>query len=153
MAVILILLVLYLYPLIAIAKIKNPAQHAEVTEIEKEIKAMELQKPRELSPRELISIYAEKYGVSDPLAYKIALCESRNYITGQIDPLIKNPTSTASGVFQFVNKSWNYYGAQLWGSMEGKDVFNPKQNIELAMYVMSKRGTKDWEASRYCWEN
>lgn len=117
--------------------------HASVSE-EKETP------PAPLSNRELIEKYAEKYGVDSALAWRVARCESPK--DGDVDPLAKNPTSTASGVFQFLKGSWKYYGTQLWGSVEGKDVFNREHNIELAMYVMSKRGTVDWTASQYCWE-
>lgn len=129
-------------------KVRSQAQEeltplpAPVILAEPEVKEAE---KKEMTVPELIEKYAKQYKVNASLAYKIADCES------DFNPKNKNPRSTASGVFQFLRGSWNYYGTQLWGSMKGKDVFNAEQNIELAMYVMSKRGTVDWNASRYCW--
>lgn len=76
---------------------------------------------------------------------RIALCESQN------NPLAKNPSSSASGRFQFLKGSWEAYGRQLWGTTEGKDVFSYKDNTELAEYVYSIEGTKPWISSIDCW--
>jgi len=84
----------------------------------------------------------------DPLFEKIAYCESKN------DPHAKNPSSSASGRFQFLWSSWNYYGKMLWGeNFYEKNVFNYNDNTELAKYVYELNGTKDWDASRDCWAN
>lgn len=77
---------------------------------------------------------------------RIAQCESHNIANA------KNPNSTASGRFQFLKSSWEGYGKELWGSIEGKDVFSAKDNTELALYVYRRYGTSPWNASRYCWE-
>ena len=81
---------------------------------------------------------------------RIAYCESKNVATA------KNPTSSASGRFQFLKSSWEYYGKRLWGSdWVKKDVFNYDDNTELAYYVFSINGYKDWEAdpaSVACWK-
>lgn len=80
---------------------------------------------------------------------RIAWCESRN------NPLAKNPRSTASGRFQFLKSSWKYYGEKKWGdAWVTKDVFSYVDNTELAYWVYSINGTKDWEAdpaSVACW--
>lgn len=76
---------------------------------------------------------------------RIALCESKN------DPLAKNSRSSASGRFQFLSSSWEAYGRQLWGTTDGKDVFDYEDNTELAEYVYSKEGGTPWMASYSCW--
>lgn len=77
---------------------------------------------------------------------KIAQCESGNRADA------KNPTSSASGRFQFIKSSWEYYGKKLWGDeWVNKDVFNFKDNTDLALYVYKLNGVKDWEESRECW--
>lgn len=76
---------------------------------------------------------------------RIAWCESKNVATA------KNPASTASGRFQFLKGSWEYYGTELWGSTAGKSVFDYEDNTELAAYVYKKYGTSPWEASSHCW--
>lgn len=84
--------------------------------------------------------------LDDPLFEAIAECESGN------NPKAKNPNSSASGRFQFIKKSWNYYGNELWGDdLVNKDVFDYEDNTELAWYVYKRNGTVDWEESRHCW--
>lgn len=86
------------------------------------------------------------YGNTDHLFEKIAWCESKN------DPKAKNAYSTASGRFQFLNSSWEYYGKQYWGDkFYQKNVFDYDDNTALAWYVYMKNGTSDWEESRPCW--
>ncbi len=93
----------------------------------------------------MIVTTALKYEIDPYLAVAVAHCESR------LNPLAKNKHSTAKGVFQFLNGSFNYYGTKLWGTTKGRSALDAEDNIELAMYVMSKRGTKDWQSSARCW--
>lgn len=80
-----------------------------------------------------------------PVLERIALCESQN------DPHAKNGVSTASGRFQVTHGSWVSYGTLLWGSVEGKDVFNYKDNTDLATFMYEKEGVTPWLASQDCW--
>ena len=78
------------------------------------------------------------------------MCESN------LDPKAKNPNSTAKGVFQFLNGTWKYYGLKKWGTLEGKDVYDFDDNVELGTWVIGKYGTRDWEAdpaSYECWKS
>ena len=82
----------------------------------------------------------------------IAHCESYDAELGKNNLHAKNPTSSASGEFQFINGSWYYYGLELWGEdFYTKNIWS-NDNRELADYVYKKYGTRDWEASRHCWE-
>lgn len=84
--------------------------------------------------------------VLDPTLERIAACESNNIATA------KNPNSSASGRFQFIRSSWEHYGRAYWGGdFNTKDVFNFDDNTELAYWVMSQNGYRDWEASAQCW--
>lgn len=88
---------------------------------------------------------AKKAEVGNSVMEKIAFCESRN------NPSAKNPKSTASGRFQFLRGSWEYYGTKKWGSLEGRNVFDNDDNTELAYWVASEYGLSPWYASRHCW--
>ena len=93
---------------------------------------------------ELIIKYANEYGVDESLALNIACAESctrdKNTNAVYINPTAKNPLSTASGVYQFIESSWNFY-------CEG-DVMNFKDNIECGIRVLAETGESPWEASR-----
>lgn len=83
---------------------------------------------------------------TDATFERIAVCESNN------NPKEKNTQSTASGRFQFLKGTWNYYGKKLWGDdLKNKDVFNYFDNTELAWYVYTTYGSRDWDASSGCW--
>jgi muramidase (phage lysozyme) len=65
---------------------------------------------------------------------------------------IKNPTSTASGYYQFLDSSWETYGKQLWGDhLKDHDKLNRTDSTILAAYVFGKNGTQDWLESKPCW--
>lgn len=96
---------------------------------------------------EVVSASSTPEVVLNPVLARIALCESGN------NPKAKNPGSSASGRFQFIRSSWNYYGKQLWGEkLAEKDVFSWDDNTELAIFVFNKNGTSDWLESKYCWD-
>lgn len=76
---------------------------------------------------------------------RIEHCESRG------NPNAKNPHSTAKGLFQFLDGTWKHYGLKHWGTLEGRDVYDPEDNRELAEYVITNYGTRDWNASKHCW--
>ncbi len=101
------------------------------------------------STRAYIEQRAFEIGVSTTTAVAIADCESDFIQTA------KSQKSTASGVYQFLAGTWSHYGTKLWGAASTtKDVFNARDNIELALFVLKTVGTKDWEAdpaSEKCW--
>ena len=92
-----------------------------------------------------ILYYSTLYGVDYRLALAIATCESH------VKPRAKNPNSTAKGLFQFLDSSWEYYGLLKWGTLEGRDVYDYGDNAELAVWLMARHGTRDWLASEHCW--
>lgn len=81
---------------------------------------------------------AMKQGVSVELALGIARCESG------LNPLAKAKTSSASGIFQFINSTWKHTTKKLlWES--GHDVFDPKLNIIAGIYLLKTEGAGHWE--------
>jgi hypothetical protein len=90
-----------------------------------------------------IRVTATYYGVDVDTALNIACAESQFVETA------KNPHSTASGVYQWLDSSWELYGRMYWGSLEGRDKLNGDDSIELAIRTMRDYGTSDWNASKY----
>jgi len=85
------------------------------------------------------------YGADYQLAHNIAACESR------LDPTAKNAHSSAKGVYQFLDGTWEYYGLKHWGTLAGRDVLNFADNVDLGVWVIANYGTKDWIPSKACW--
>ena len=78
-------------------------------------------------------------GTDYEILYRIAYCESGWKETA------KNPNSSASGLFQFINSTWKRYG-------QG-DVFDPYNNINAAIDLYRAEGTRPWDESRNCWKS
>jgi len=92
----------------------------------------------QVTPTEIIKYYCNLYDVDYNLALKIAQCESG------LNSLAKNPTSSASGIFQFIASTWAR-------NCEG-NVFNADNNISCAIRLLGEGGINHWNASRYCWK-
>ena len=60
------------------------------------------------------------------------------------NPLAKNSTSSASGLFQFLENTWEHWGIG--------DVFAAEDNINAAVRLYKAQGTKPWLASIDCWQ-
>lgn len=104
--------------------------------------APKLLSKRVLPSKPRIATYQHTEGILG----RIADCESQGNLYA------KNPRSTAKGKYQFLDGSWRYYGQKLWGDeWVSKNVFSERDQDELAEYVVSVNGYKDWEASAYCW--
>lgn len=74
----------------------------------------------------LIHKYSHKYGVDTDTALRIADCES------SMGKNTHNPTSTAKGVYMFLDSTWEYTG--------GGDVLNERENIErFMMYYLDNK--------------
>jgi len=82
--------------------------------------------------RNIIVEEAKHYGVSTHLALALGFVES-NY-----DPEIKNPSSTATGLFQFLTGTWARY-------CEGERT-DARDNARCAMRMISEGGLGHWLA-------
>lgn len=81
-----------------------------------------------------------------PIMVDIARCESRLRQFDASGKVLKNPHSSASGVFQ-VMASIHAKGA----ARMGMDIYTTEGNIAYARYLYDRNGTRDWNASKYCW--
>ena len=84
---------------------------------------------------ELIQKYSDEYEVNFKMAIALAKFESK------LNPRAKNPKSTAKGIYQFIDSTWESF-------CEG-DVYNPEDNIKCAMKLISKGGISHWLADQY----
>jgi len=95
---------------------------------------------------EAIKVYSKQYGAPEELMLRIMKAESGN------DHTAENGVSTATGCFQWVIGSWRSYGKKLWGDdFYQKNVYDPKDNTELAAWTIAKYGTSPWDASKGSW--
>lgn len=92
--------------------------------------------------RPIVELYFEPRHVSRAL--RVMRCESGG------DPLAKNPTSTASGLFQHLASQWATRAERAgWGHA---DVFDPQANIAVAAWLVYEGGGwGHWNPSRHCW--
>lgn len=104
----------------------------------KEIKVIEI--PSKLIEERIPYFLMVTREFPDPIMVDIAMCESG------FNPKIKNPGSSASGIFQIIKDTWEDH------SCEG-DVFDAEDNIACAKKLYEKNGTRDWNPSKSCWGN
>ena len=82
----------------------------------------------------MIVKYSEEAGLSTSTMLKIARCESG------FNPKAKNPTSTATGVYQVIIGTWKHF------KCEGERT-NAEDNIKCGMKIAKTSGLHHWE----CW--
>lgn len=83
-------------------------------------------------------------GQMPPILERIAFCESGN------NHLAKNPNSSASGTFQFIDSTWKSTMRKM-GLPENSDVFDEELNYKAAKFLFAEQGVGPWLASRECW--
>jgi cell wall-associated NlpC family hydrolase len=71
---------------------------------------------------------------------EIARCESGG------NPRAQNPSSSASGTYQFIDSTWRSLG----GSGSAKNA-SPAQQRAMAEKLLASQGTSPWNASKSCW--
>lgn len=84
-------------------------------------------------------VYSSSGGIP-AILIAIRGCESGHDYTAQ------NPTSTASGAYQFLKSTWAGYG----GYSEAY-LAPPSVQDQAAIDLYNRAGTTPWNASRHCW--
>ena len=90
----------------------------------------------------LIYTTAQEYHIDPELFLRIAKCESA------LNPTAKNPLSTASGLFQFLNSTYSFYAKRYGISLEKND---PRNQAELAARMIADGKISAWNESKSCW--
>ena len=91
-----------------------------------------------------ITRVATEIGVSPTLAKAIAQCESG------LKQGVKNKGSSASGVFQFLNSTWNDTLKRM-NLPPTLDVFDAGSNILAGIWLLKTDGVRHWLESKPCW--
>mgnify|MGYP001595564492 CR=1 FL=1 len=73
---------------------------------------------------------------------KIIACESRN------SPIAKNPKSSAYGLCQFIDGTWNYVQKK-WDMKLDRQ--NPADQLYACNRLWGEEGEKHWLESKSCW--
>jgi membrane-bound lytic murein transglycosylase MltF len=97
--------------------------------------------PAEAFKEEIKSVIitkAVRNNIDPGLFLRIAMCESG------LNPQAKNPISSASGIFQFLQSTWSSWGKG--------DVFDVNNNVDAAIRLFLARGTAPWNPSKSCWQ-
>lgn len=78
---------------------------------------------------------------------RIRFCESTNNYAAA------NTGSSARGAYQFLTKSWDWYGhAEITGVTQAH-LATPAQQDEAALRTLQSQGTGPWAESRACWNS
>lgn len=85
---------------------------------------------------ELVVTASEYYGLNAGQMLSIARCESR------FNPLAVNPSSGASGVFQFLWTTWTWASGR--AGFAGASPLNPVANVWTAAWLARTEGTHHW---------
>jgi hypothetical protein len=87
-------------------------------------------------------------GVMVPdLLLRIRFCESTN------DYRAANRSSSARGAYQFLTRSWEWYGHAERTGVDQAHLATPAQQDEAALRTLQSEGTGPWTASRACWSD
>ena len=88
-----------------------------------------------------------KYGLNTDTALRIAKCESTFRQYNENGEVIRGKVNPADvGVFQ-VNEKYHLSRSKTLGF----DIHQTADNIEYAMWLMKKEGTRHWNWSKPCW--
>lgn len=81
-----------------------------------------------------IELAASAFGVSSSEMWAVARCETG----GTFSPHAKNSSSSASGLFQFLDSTWASQG------IRGFSVFDPVANALGAARIVARQGWRQW---------
>lgn len=90
--------------------------------------------------------YVEIYFADAPIMIDIARCESQFKQFDKKGNVVKNPNSTAVGLFQIMSSLHNKPAEKM-----GMDIYSVDGNLEYARHLFEEEGTKPWNSSKACW--
>lgn len=90
----------------------------------------------------------EEYFADKPIMVDIARCESTFRQFDRNGEVLKNPKSSAIGVFQIMSSLHKDTALKL-----GHDITTLEGQLGYADYLYEKEGARPWFASSHCWAN
>ena len=81
------------------------------------------------------------------LLLRIRFCESTNNYKAA------NSNSSARGAYQFLNKSWDWYGHAARTGVAEAHLAAPAKQDEAGLLTLQSQGTAPWRPSRDCWSS
>ena len=97
----------------------------------------EVKRDADYTITELIEIYSLEHRTDVNLALAIAKCES------ELNPSAKNASSTAGGVYQFIDSTWGMYCVG--------DKMNAADNVSCGTKLIGREKIRHWSESVACW--
>ena len=102
----------------------------------------------ELSVEEQIEKVALEHGFTDTeLLKKMAFCES------SLNPNATNNTSTATGLYQFLEGTWQEGCKATGNDWTLEDRTDVEKATRMAIYFIAKGQISRWNASAHCWNS
>ena len=90
--------------------------------------------------------YVEEYFADAPIMIAIAECESQFKQYDKRGDVVKNPNSTAIGIFQIMSSIHREPAKDM-----GLDIASIEGNLAYARQLYEEKGTQPWNASKACW--
>lgn len=95
--------------------------------------------------KEYIAFEAKQHGIDPKTALAVSYCESRYY---------ENATGTQAAVGKDIGMfQINTYYHESKAQKMDLNIYEPRDNIEYAMWLMERQGLQPWSASKSCWIN
>jgi soluble lytic murein transglycosylase-like protein len=134
--VIIFLIFFFLVPKIGVSNAdKVSVRHTDSSESVL-IANLPLPKP---TPRQLVVVYANKYGVDVQTALEVIACES------EFNPAAQNPKSSAGGMMQFIDGTWNSVNRIRGTGWTLADKYDVDKNLDNGMWLVQNEGWHHWE--------
>lgn len=102
--------------------------------------------PVAMPQAQTVKEYVEIYFADAPVMIQIARCESQYRQFDKTGAILKNPSSSAVGIFQIMSSLHDKPAEKM-----GMDIHSIDGNLEYARYLYDNEGTKPWNSSKGCW--
>src|SRR6185312_669120 len=96
--------------------------------------------------------YVQGYFADKPVMVEIARCESQFRQFDEKGNVLKNPKSSAVGIFQIMYSIHDSAAKSMKDDdFNGLDINTVPDNVKYAEYLYDTQGTTPWNASKACW--